>query len=139
MKHDALKDHLFLNSVNRISEAAATVLVALAPLKLCISMLFADTDLSLNHFHHSYKFQVHFNAFYFLIFVFYLGILGVEPRASYQTNSLPLFQPPNFFSCLFCRTPVVRAVQIAQLHSKHEGPEFDFQNYQTERGMAVHE
>lgn len=56
MKHDALKDHLFLNSVNRISEAAATVLVALAPSKLCISMLFADIDLSLNHFHYSYKF-----------------------------------------------------------------------------------
>lgn len=56
MKDDALKDHLFLNSVNRVSEAAATVLVAPAPSKLFISMLFADTDLSLNHFHHSYKF-----------------------------------------------------------------------------------
>lgn len=67
MKHDALKDHLFLNSVNRISEAAATVLVALAPSKLCISMLFADTDLSLNHFHHSYKFQVPFNSLLFFI------------------------------------------------------------------------
>lgn len=80
MKHDALKDSLFLNSVNRISEAAATVLVAFAPSKLCISMLFADTDLSLNHFHYSYKFQVCFNSLLFFIICILFGYIRCRTR-----------------------------------------------------------
>lgn len=95
MKHDALKDHLFLNSVNRISLAAATVLVAPAPSKLFVSMLFADTDLSLNHFHHSYKFQVRFNPLLFFIICILFGYIRCTTRGLLLRKQSTTVPPPQ--------------------------------------------